>query len=151
MSKAAYKRGYPGSTKIVISSRWREGDGMEWRLQHQVWREQERWLDGHEYEWKYTIYGREGRGNLQEKKKQKTKNKKHWDKGGTQESVEFTLAVSHKIGVWNLERPSPVARQEPQWSNRDTNPPSKVSTLKSCLQEMQAKEVEQRLRECPNS
>ena len=83
--------------------------------------------------------------------KEKTKNKKHWDKGGTQESVEFTLAVSHEIGVWNLERPSPVARQEPQWSNRDTNPPSKVSTLKSCLQEMQAKEVEQRLRECPNS
>ena len=44
---------------------------MEWRLQHQVWREQERWLDGHEYEWKYTIYGREGRGNLQEKEKKK--------------------------------------------------------------------------------
>ena len=77
MSKAAYKRGYPGSTKIVISSRWREGDGMEWRLQHQVWREQERWLDGHEYEWKYTTYGTEGRGNLQEKKKtKKKKNKK---------------------------------------------------------------------------
>lgn len=81
----------------------------------------------------------------------KRKKKKHWDKGGTQESVEVTLAVSPEIGVWNLERPSPVARQEPQWSNRDTNPPSKVSTLKSCLQEMQAKEVEQRLRECPNS
>lgn len=119
---------------------------MEWRLQHQVWREQERWLDGHKYERKSATYGREGRGNLQEKEK-----KKHWDKGGTQESVGVTLAVSPEIGVWNLERPSPVARQEPQWSNRDTNPPSKVSTLKSCLQEMQAKEVEQRLRECPNS
>ena len=68
----------------------------------------------------------------------KRKKKKHWDKGGTQESVGVTLAVSHEIGVWNLERPSPVARQEPQWSNRDTNPPSKGSTLnpvyKKCRQ-----------------
>ena len=55
----------------------------------------------------------------------KRKKKKHWDKGGTQESVGVTLAVSPEIGVWNLERPSPVARQEPQWSNRDTNPPTK--------------------------
>ena len=103
-----------------------------------------------------TILGEKTRKIKKKKKKKKTKKKKnrkknHWDKGGTQESVEFTLAVSHKIGVWNLERPSPVARQEPQWSNRDTNPPSKGSTLKSRLQEMQAKEVEQRLRECPNS
>jgi hypothetical protein len=28
------------------------------------------------------------------------------------------------LGSWNLKRPPPVARQEPQWSNRNINPPT---------------------------
>jgi hypothetical protein len=40
-------------------------------------------------------------------------------------------------GIGNLKRPPPVARQEPQWSDGDTNPPTKLSTKNSSfLQEM---------------
>jgi hypothetical protein len=38
-----------------------------------------------------------------------------WDRGGTQESMGVSLAVQ------DLGRLPPVARQEPQWSDRDTN------------------------------
>jgi hypothetical protein len=45
-----------------------------------------------------------------------------------------------------------VAIQEPQWSDRDTNSPTKLSTLNlSCLQEMQGQGMEQRLREWPTN
>jgi hypothetical protein len=52
----------------------------------------------------------------------------------------------------NGSRWSPlVDRQEPQWSDRDTNPLTKLSTPNlSCLQ-MQAQAREQRLRECPTN
>jgi hypothetical protein len=54
-----------------------------------------------------------------------------------------------RLRIWNLKRP-PVARQEPQWSNRDINPPTKFSTQNlSCLQVMQAQGRGQRLKEWP--
>jgi len=60
-----------------------------------------------------------------------------WHKEYTQESMVVTLAVTHTVlGIWNLKRPPPVARQEPKRSNRDTNPPRKLSIQNlSCLQD----------------
>jgi hypothetical protein len=56
------------------------------------------------------------------------------------------------LGIWNLKRPPPVARQRPQWRYRDTNLPSKLSTQNlSCLQVMQSQGKEQRLREQPTN
>jgi hypothetical protein len=49
------------------------------------------------------------------------------------------------LGIENLKRPPPFGRQEPQWRDRNTNPPTKLSTQHlSCLQEIQGrgKEVE---------
>ena len=43
-----------------------------------------------------------------------------WDKGGTQDSMGMTLAVTHYITLWNLKRSSPATSQKPQWSNRET-------------------------------
>ena len=52
---------------------------------------QERCLDGHENEWK-SATDRSGRwGHLQDETET-------WDKGGTQESMGVTLAVTHYIG-----------------------------------------------------
>ena len=48
-----------------------------------------------------------------------------WDRGGTQESVEVTLAVIHTSGTWNLKNPPPVVRQDLSGS-RHTNPPTKL-------------------------
>jgi hypothetical protein len=47
-----------------------------------------------------------------------------WHKGGTQESRGVFYAVTHSTGTMEPVRLPPVARQEPQWSNRDTNPPT---------------------------
>lgn len=44
-----------------------------------------------------------------------------WYKGGVQESVGMSLTMTHYIWIWNLKRALPVSRQEPQWTNRDTN------------------------------
>jgi hypothetical protein len=44
-----------------------------------------------------------------------------WDKGDTNEPVGMTL-VLNTLGIYNLKRPSLVARQEPQWSDRVRNP-----------------------------
>jgi hypothetical protein len=33
------------------------------------------------------------------------------------------LAMTHTLGIWRLGKLSPVAREEPYWSNRDTNDP----------------------------
>ena len=58
------------------------------------------------------------------------------------------LLVIHNMGDIEPEEESPVARQELQWSNRDTHPLTKLSIQNlSCLQKMQAWELEQRLRE----
>jgi hypothetical protein len=58
------------------------------------------------------------------------------------------LAVPHNIGDMETEEATPIARQEPQWSDRDTNLPTKLATQNlSCLQEMQAWGIQQRLRE----
>ena len=52
------------------------------------------------------------------------------------------------LGIWNLKSPSLVTRQETQWSDRDTNSPTKLSTQNlSCLQKR--KGMEQRLGEWP--
>jgi hypothetical protein len=36
--------------------------------------------------------------------------------------VGVTLVLTHYDVIRNLKRPPLVSRQEPQWSNRDTNP-----------------------------
>ena len=52
--------------------------------------------------------------------------------------MKVTLAVIHSTGVTEPEEVPSVARQEPQWSDKDTNPPTKLSAQNlSCLQEMQ--------------
>jgi hypothetical protein len=62
-----------------------------------------------------------------------------WDRGVFQESMGMTLAETHSSGMWKLKRPPPVARQEPHWKNRDTNPPTDLLTENlPCLQEIQA-------------
>ena len=54
--------------------------------------------------------------------------------------------------IWNQKRPLPESRQEPQWSDRDTNPLTKLSTQNvSCLQETQVQGMEQRWREWPTN
>ena len=59
-------------------------------------------------------------------------------------------AVTHRI--WNPKRPPPVGRHDPQWTDRDTNPLTKLSTQNvSCLQEILAWGMEQRLREWPTN
>lgn len=59
-----------------------------------------------------------------------------------------TLLRFTEVDIWNLKGPTHVARQELQWSNKDTNLPSKLSTQNlPYLQEMQAQVMEQRLRE----
>jgi hypothetical protein len=35
-----------------------------------------------------------------------------------------TLAETQAVGIQNLKRPPSVARQDPQWSDRVTNPPT---------------------------
>ena len=57
---------------------------------------QKRWLDGHENEWKYSSDQGEmvQAGHLQDKTEA-------WNKGGTQESMGVTLAVTYNIG--NME------------------------------------------------
>jgi hypothetical protein len=57
----------------------------------------------------------------------------------------MTLAVIH-----NIRDMEPVTRQDLQWWDRGTNLPTKLSTQNlSCLQEMLAWGMEQRLREWP--
>jgi hypothetical protein len=52
----------------------------------------------------------------------------------------------HTPKICNLKRLPPVAREEPQWSNRDTNMPTELLTPNLyCLQEMQGQVMEQRL------
>ena len=52
--------------------------------------------------------------------------------GMTLEPMGMTLAVARNIGD-----KEPVARQDPQWRDRGTNLPTKLSTQNlSCLQEM---------------
>ena len=72
--------------------------------------------------------------------------------GSAQESMEVILPVTHYEGIWSLKRPPLESRQEPQFSNIDTNPHTKLSTQHlSCLQVMQAWVKKQRLREWPTS
>ena len=74
-----------------------------------------------------------GRGHLQDMTE-------IWNKGDVQESM---LPVTTALGIWNLKRSPPVARQESQWCYRDTNLPTKLSTQNlSCLQERQAQWME---------
>ena len=52
--------------------------------------------------------------------------------------MKVTLAVIHSTGVTEPEEVPSVARQEPQWSDKDTNPPTKLSAQNSlCLHEIQ--------------
>jgi hypothetical protein len=62
------------------------------------------------------------------------------------------VSVTHYIRDTEPEDATPIDRQEPQWSKRVTNPPTKLSTQKlSCLEVMQAQRREQRLREWPKN
>lgn len=45
---------------------------------------------------------------------------------GSQESMHVTLAEMPKVGLQNLKRPSPVARQDLQGMHGDTNKPTKL-------------------------
>jgi hypothetical protein len=66
----------------------------------------------------------------------------------TQESMGVTLAVTHYIGDVEPMKLSSAFRKELQWSYRDINLPTKLSTLNiSCLQVIQAWGMEQRRRE----
>jgi hypothetical protein len=37
----------------------------------------------------------------------------------------MTIAVTIALGRRNLKKPPPIVRQEPQWRNKNTNPPTK--------------------------
>ena len=50
---------------------------------------QEKWPDGHENEWKFATDESGSLGHLQDMTEM-------WDKGGTQESMEVSLAVTHR-------------------------------------------------------
>ena len=76
-----------------------------------------------------------------------------WDKGGTKESMRVTLAVTqYYIGDMDPEEDTFCILTEPQWSNRDISPLTKLSSPNlSCLQVMQAWGMEQRLGEWPTN
>jgi hypothetical protein len=38
---------------------------------------------------------------------------------------EGDISCDSAVAIWNLKSSAPVARQEPQWKDRDTNPPQK--------------------------
>ena len=64
----------------------------------------------------------------------------------------MTVLMTHYFGDMEPEETNCYIQKEPQWSNRDTNPPTKLSTQNlSCLQEMQGWGMEQRLREWPTN
>ena len=55
-----------------------------------------------------------------------------------------------EMGIWNLKRLSPVARQNFQWRDKDTNSPTKFLSTNSILSTRNAEtKMEQRLREWP--
>jgi len=51
-------------------------------------------------------------------------------KGGERRIDSQVLSLNSRVqaalGMWNLKRPPPVARQEPQRSDGDTNPPTNI-------------------------
>ena len=51
-----------------------------------------------------------------------------WDKGGAQESMGVTLPVTHYIGDMDPEKTISRSQTGTQWSDRSTNPPTKLST-----------------------
>ena len=64
--------------------------------------------------------------------------KETWDKRNAQKSMGWLKLWLTTLGIWNLKKPPPVVRQEPWWNDKDTNPPTKLSTQNlSCLQQMQ--------------
>ena len=123
--------------KIVIRTKWREGTGREGnrRAQDMVWgrtgemtRWPWKWMEI--CNWRGWVGGR-GISRMRQRPgiREEPKNQWGWP--------ELWLT---RLRIWNLKRP-PVARQEPQWSNRGTNPPTRLSTPNlSCLQEMQDKD-----------
>jgi hypothetical protein len=105
---------------------------------------QERWLNGHKNEWKSSTDGGKGSGGISMMRQ----------RSGIREVPRNQFGRPYlwptTLGIWNLKRTPPVDRQEPQWTDRDTNPPTKLSTQNlSCLQEMQAQGVELRLSKWP--
>lgn len=74
-------------------------------------------------------------GNLQLKGERRWEvspgNGRDLEKAGAQESMLVILSMTHYIGVWNLKRPSPITRQQPQWGNRNTNQPTILPTYDS--------------------
>jgi len=56
------------------------------------------------------------------------------------------------MGMQNLRRPLPVAIWDPQWRDKDTNPPTRLLTqILFRLQEMQMGGVKQRLSKWPTN
>ena len=51
-----------------------------------------------------------------------------WDKVGTQESMGLTLAVIHSTGDMEPEEATSCSQAGTQWSDRDTNLPTKLLT-----------------------
>ena len=67
-------------------------------------------------------------------------------------SKGVTLAVTYNIGDMEPEEDTSCSQVGPPVSDRDTNPPTKLSTQNLfCLQEMQSWRMEQRLREWPTN
>ena len=72
--------------------------------------------------------------------------------GSAQESMGVTLTVSYSTGDVETERLPPVARKEPQWTSRDTDPPTNLLTPNLyCIQEMHGRGMEQKLTEWPSN
>ena len=60
-----------------------------------------------------------------------------WDKGGAQESMGVSLAVTHSIEDMETEKATFYHQAEHQWSDRNINQTTKLSTQNlSCLKEM---------------
>ena len=105
------------------------------------------WQDGHESECKSATDNwptdgvREGRDHLQEETETT-------DKGGAQESMGVTLAVTHSIGDMDPREAASCGQTETPVEHRDTKPPIKLSTQNlACLQKMQGLGMKQWLRE----
>jgi hypothetical protein len=60
-----------------------------------------------------------------------------WDIGGTKYQWGVILVVIQNIGGMEHEEAISCSQAGTKWSNRDTNPPTKLSTPNlSCLQEI---------------
>jgi len=127
--------------KIVMSGRWTEGTVRDGR-------EREIWASG-------LVLGRDRKddymvmiitGNMKVKgqgdRELVQDATETWDKGVNQESMEVTSAVTQSTGDIEFWLPY-IARQKPQWSDRDIKPDTQFSTQNlSYSQEIRAWKME---------